>query len=135
MGEKLKNKVMYYIYEIPGVKIGCTSDFERRQKEQKNKGKMILLESYEDINKASERERELQRVKGYGIDTTSYFNVCNKLVPAAQTTEAKTKKAKTQSKQRKGKPVPRLQTPEARKKSAISNSITKKVNLFLDYIL
>ena len=58
----------YYIYEIPGVKIGCTTNFERRQKGQSNKGKMILLETHTDIDKADERERELQAEKGYKVE-------------------------------------------------------------------
>ena len=63
---------MYYIYEIPGVKVGCTQDMERRQKQQRDKGKMVLLESYTCIEDATRRERELQLEKGYGIDGNSY---------------------------------------------------------------
>jgi len=64
---------MYYIYEIKGVKVGCTCNFERRQKEQLSKGEMVLLEQYTTIEEASKRERELQLEKGYGIDGNSYF--------------------------------------------------------------
>lgn len=63
---------MYYIYEIPGVKIGCTQDMQRRQKEQKDKGKMILLETHTNKAEASRRERELQLEKGYPYDGNSY---------------------------------------------------------------
>ena len=73
----------YYIYEIPGVKIGCTVDPERRQKEQISKGEMIILETYTDLVEASERERELQLERGYGIDGNSYVKQM-KLVRAAQ---------------------------------------------------
>jgi hypothetical protein len=65
---------MYLIYEIVGVKVGCTrSDrFEKRQRAQQDKGQMIILEEYEDIYVASNREYELQREKGYKIDPRRY---------------------------------------------------------------
>jgi len=66
---------MYYIYEIIGVKVGCTEDMIRRQKEQLSKGVMILLECHMDIQEASRRERELQVEKGYRVDSKSYTNV------------------------------------------------------------
>lgn len=55
---------MYSIYHIPGVKIGCSKRVEQRVKEQGYK-KYELLEVYHDINKASEREKELQKEYGY----------------------------------------------------------------------
>ena len=67
----------YYIYEIPGVKVGCTTDMERRQKQQRDKGKMILLESYTDIDRATEREKELQAKKGYRVDSSYKASVEN----------------------------------------------------------
>ena len=66
---------MYYIYEIPGVKIGCTSNFKRRQKNQRYKGEMVLLEKYTNIQKASQRELQLQREKGYDVDDRSYLDM------------------------------------------------------------
>lgn len=67
----------YYIYEIPGVKVGCTTNMERRQREQRDKGEMILLESHTDINRASEREKELQLEKGYRLDSYYKASVLN----------------------------------------------------------
>ena len=69
---------MYYIYEIPGVKVGCTKNFKHRQNRQRDKGKMILLEEYTDIEEASRRERELQLDKGYPVDDKDYITI-NKL--------------------------------------------------------
>ena len=63
---------MYYIYEIEGVKVGCTQDMERRQREQRDKGKMVLLEFTTCIEEATRRERELQRIKGYKVDSHGY---------------------------------------------------------------
>lgn len=61
----------YYIYHIPGVKIGCTSNLERRVKQQ-TKGDWELLETHTDIDIASQREQELQKQYGYKVDTLSY---------------------------------------------------------------
>ena len=58
---------IYYIYEIKGVKIGCTKDIERRQREQLKKGKMVLLETHSCIDKATKRETELQVERGYKV--------------------------------------------------------------------
>jgi hypothetical protein len=66
-------KVMYYIYEIPGVKIGCTESIKFRQQAQRHKGEMIILEQHEDIMVASSRERELQKEKGYKVDYVPYY--------------------------------------------------------------
>ena len=63
---------MYYIYEIKGVKVGCTYDIERRQKQQSKLGKMVVLESHTSIERASRREREIQADKGYKVDGWSY---------------------------------------------------------------
>ncbi len=68
---------MYYIYEIKGVKIGCTQDFERRQKEQLSKGKMVVLETHLSIDRATEREIELQLERGYEIKGSYKNSVIN----------------------------------------------------------
>jgi hypothetical protein len=62
--------VMYYIYEIPGVKIGCTQDPKDRKRKQE--GTYIILEQHEDIMVASSREIELQKEKGYPVDKSPY---------------------------------------------------------------
>ena len=74
---------MYQIYEISGVKIGCTREdqFKTRQHRQKDKGQMIILEEHTCIYEASKRERELQAEKGYPIDSKPYY-VTAKMVTA-----------------------------------------------------
>lgn len=62
---------MYYIYHIPGIKIGCTSNIKRRIKEQ-NASNYEILEQHSDINIASKREIELQKEYGYKVDTLQY---------------------------------------------------------------
>ena len=65
----------YYIYHIPGVKIGCTKNLKHRIKSQGFIEYEILEEHY-DINLASDRERQLQRKYGYQVDsgTNVYSN-------------------------------------------------------------
>lgn len=62
---------MYYIYHIPGNKIGCSINPKLRVKLQKHSNYEIL-EQYEDINIASKREIELQKEFGYKVDTVPY---------------------------------------------------------------
>jgi hypothetical protein len=64
---------MFYIYHIPGVKIGCT---KRNPKERVRMQKYLdfeILEEHSDIIVASNRERELQKQYGYKIDRIPYF--------------------------------------------------------------
>jgi hypothetical protein len=68
---------MYYIYEIIGVKVGCTHQPKVRQKEQQELGHMIILEQHEDIMIASAREIQLQKEKGYKVDTVPYYHTFN----------------------------------------------------------
>ena len=63
---------MYYIYHIPGVKIGCTQNLKRRMKEHKYPNYEVL-ETHIDIEIASERERQLQKQYGYKIDSISFI--------------------------------------------------------------
>jgi len=83
---------MYTVYEIPGVKVGVTADFTRRQEQQKDLGEMIRLEDHIDIYKASERERELQADKGYKVDKVPYWYVRQVMQEKAKTPEAKSKR-------------------------------------------
>jgi len=62
---------MYYIYHIPDIKIGCTTEPERRVKRQGYKDYHIL-EVHSDIDIASKRERELQKEYGYRVDKAPY---------------------------------------------------------------
>jgi hypothetical protein len=62
---------MYYIYHIPGKKIGCTEQPKQRTSKQ-GFSKYEILETHTDIYKASEREIELQKQYGYAIDKVPY---------------------------------------------------------------
>ena len=62
----------YYIYHIPGVKIGCTSDLNKRMADQ-GFTDWNILEEHTDIYLASDREIELQKEYGYRVDTIPYW--------------------------------------------------------------
>lgn len=66
------NTETYFIYHIPGIKIGCTKQVEIRVKEQ-GYTQYELLETHTDIVKASEREIELQKEYGYKVDNIPYY--------------------------------------------------------------
>jgi hypothetical protein len=68
---------MYQIYEVPGVKIGCTSKGSIRPLQQ-GYDNWIILEEHEDIMVASEREIELQKEKGYKVDSQPYWDTINR---------------------------------------------------------
>ena len=63
-----------YIYHIPGVKIGVTRNlFNRVTKQQGYKpGEYAVLETSEDIEYISRREKELQKEYGFKTDYNSY---------------------------------------------------------------
>jgi len=62
---------MYYIYHIPGVKIGCSMHPKKRVKSQGYTDFEILNKS-EDKLLASELEIQLQKQYGYKIDRVKY---------------------------------------------------------------
>ena len=64
---------MYYIYHIPGVKIGCTTNPKGRVKQQ-GYTHYEILEIHTDIQLVSEREIELQKIYGYKADTCTYYD-------------------------------------------------------------
>ena len=57
----------YYIYHIPGKKIGVTCDLYNRVTEQQGYelGEYEVLTESEDIDFASDMERQLQKEYGY----------------------------------------------------------------------
>jgi len=65
---------MYYIYHIPGVKIGCTTNIKRRTERQGFKSYEIL-EQHEDGWHAGDRELILQAEYGYTVDQTHYMQI------------------------------------------------------------
>ena len=60
----------YYIYHIPGKKIGVTCNLNNRVTVQQgyDPDEYEVLESSEDIDYISEKEQLLQREYGYKID-------------------------------------------------------------------
>ena len=66
----------YYIYHIPGIKIGCTSDLEKRMSDQ-GFTEWEILEEHTDIYEASDREIQLQKDYGYRVDKVLYWKSVN----------------------------------------------------------
>lgn len=65
------NIMKYKIYHIPQIKIGCSINPSKRVKVQGYETYEIL-EEYDDIDQASKREAELQKLYGYKEDCTLY---------------------------------------------------------------
>lgn len=83
---------MYYIYHIPGKKIGCTTNLRRRVTEQqgyKENEYEILLET-ESIEEASDAETILQKEYGYKKDLRPYKNLFKKKMKKHTSSEATT---------------------------------------------
>tara|TARA_R110000772_G_scaffold233430_1_gene344988 strand:+ start:85 stop:510 length:426 start_codon:yes stop_codon:yes gene_type:complete len=66
----------YYIYHILGIKIGCTSDLNRRMKQQ-GFTEWEILETHTNAQYAGDREKELQLEYGYPIDDNHYVTAVN----------------------------------------------------------
>jgi len=73
--------MMYYLYHIPGKKIGITTNLKSRVEDQQGYEEDeydIVLET-DDINIASEAEISLQKAFGYRVDMIPYNKLnCNK---------------------------------------------------------
>ena len=72
---------MYYLYHIPGKKIGVTRDLNTRVTlvQGYKEGEYEVLEQSEDIGYISDREIELQKSYGYKVDRKLYKNLFNKM--------------------------------------------------------
>jgi len=74
----------YYLYHIPGKKIGITKDLKKRVEEQQgyNEGEYEIIMESDDIGYISEQEIYLQKLCGYRVDEIPYnelkFNNKNK---------------------------------------------------------
>jgi len=85
-------KRQYWIYHIPGKKIGMTRNLKKRVEEQQGyqSHEYDIILSTEDINIASEAEVSLQRAFGYRVDEEPYnelkFNIMNINVTEQTTT-------------------------------------------------
>ena len=67
-------KEKYYLYHIPGKKIGVTTDLYNRVTEQQGYevGEYEVIERHKDIDYISQRELELQEKYGYRVDLKPY---------------------------------------------------------------
>ncbi len=68
------DKINYYLYHIPGKKIGVTRDLISRVVDQQGYGldEIEVLDQSTDINYISDREIELQQSYGYRVDRQKY---------------------------------------------------------------
>ena len=68
---------MYYIYHIPGKKIGVTRNLKNRVTliQGYKEGEYEVLEQSDDIEYISDREIELQKSHGYKVDIRKYKNL------------------------------------------------------------
>ena len=71
---------MYYLYHIPGKKIGVTNDVESRVISQQGYGwdEFEILAMDEDISYISELELSMQKSLGYPVDRQLYKDLFNK---------------------------------------------------------
>jgi NTP pyrophosphatase (non-canonical NTP hydrolase) len=65
---------MYYLYHIPGVKIGVTTNLEERVENQQGyiEGEYDVIMSSKDIDRISEWEIKFQKHLGYRVDEIPY---------------------------------------------------------------
>ncbi|MAO68743.1 MazG-like family protein [Idiomarina sp.] len=72
--------MMYYLYHIPGKKIGVTNDIESRVVSQQGYDwdEFDILAMDKDISYISNLELDLQKKFGYKVDRQSYENLFNK---------------------------------------------------------
>ena len=74
-------EIIYYLYHIPGKKIGVTRDLNNRVTKQQGyfPDEYEVLDHSDDIDYISKREIELQQSYGYKIDRVEYKNLGKKM--------------------------------------------------------
>ena len=72
---------MYYLYHIPGKKIGVTRNLNNRVTLMQGykEGEYEVLDQSDDIDYISNKEIELQQSYGYKVDLKPYKNLFNKM--------------------------------------------------------
>jgi len=82
----------YYIYHIPGKKIGVTCDLNNRVTVQQGYGpdEYEILESSSDVDYISDKERTLQKEYGYRVDMVPYKKLNRKIMMDLNVTEQTT---------------------------------------------
>ena len=70
----------YKVYHIPGVKVGCTTNIQKRVVETQGfkEGEYEILLQTDNIDEASQAERILQEDLGYKVDRQLYKNLFKK---------------------------------------------------------
>jgi len=84
---------MYYLYHIPGKKIGVTRNLEERVHKQQGyqEGEYAILAESKDITEISNLEIQMQKAFGYKVDRQLYKNLkCNKKEMKINVTEQTT---------------------------------------------
>ncbi len=73
--EYLTNKdLTFTVYHVPGVKVGCDSNYPRRPLSQRFAEYEILYQT-KNIFEASEVEIAEQKSRGYKVDTIEYWRI------------------------------------------------------------
>ena len=77
------SKPMYYVYHVPGIKVGMTKDLGDRVFEQQGyePRDIELLFVSRDMEAASKKELEYQKALQYPVDRQSYKDLMNKQKP------------------------------------------------------
>ena len=77
----MKNQETYYLYHIPGKKVGVTRNLNNRVTQQQGYEvtEYEVLDSSQDIDYISRREIELQKSYGYRVDRKPYNKLFNKM--------------------------------------------------------
>jgi NTP pyrophosphatase (non-canonical NTP hydrolase) len=75
----MKNETIYFLYHIPGKKIGVTKNLKERVTNQQGykKGEYEVLEKSRDIDYISDREYFYQKKLGYKTDFNSFKTIYN----------------------------------------------------------
>ena len=84
----MENNLTYYLYHIPGKKIGVTRDLNSRVTEQQgySPDEYEVLEQSTDIDYISSRELELQKSYGYKVDLKPYNKLFKMNINATEQT-------------------------------------------------
>jgi len=84
----MDDKLTYYLYHIPGKKIGVTRNLNSRVTEQQgySPDEYEVLEQSQDIDYISSRELELQKSYGYRVDHKPYKKLFKMKINATEQT-------------------------------------------------
>ena len=85
----------YYLYHIPGKKIGVTRNLEERVHKQQgyNKDEYTILAESKDITEISNLEIQMQKAFGYKLDRQLYKNLkCNNKMEFCKSFNGRTEK-------------------------------------------